>query len=344
MTSKAVRGNHKSRGGRQTVDRREHSRELEDHLLTQLTISDAGKSQSGSLNKSGARRREESPPSDSEETDTASETGAHCDTSSCNESTSDDASDSSSADDTEDEDQQNPCGSKKKTKRKTDRKTVKTFTISYPVAMWDLNHCDPKKCSGRKLSRMNLIKTLRLGQPFPGLVLTPIGKKVVSPSDRSVLLQQGAAVVDCSWARLRDTPFRQMKAGHPRLLPFLVAANPINYGRPEKLTCVEALAATMFICGESAAAEFYLGKFSWGHSFISLNKELLEIYAACKDSAAVLAAQKQYLETARTEAMAQKDEIDLPPTDSDSESDEEDAAPVLTDRAGNTIEAAPAEK
>lgn len=195
--------------------------------------------------------------------------------------------------------------------------------INYPVAMWDLQHCDPKKCSGRKLARHAMVKLLRLGQRFSGLVLTPVGKKCISPEDASILLQHGIAVVDCSWARLSETPFNRMKAAHPRLLPYLVACNPVNYGRPCKLSCVEAIAATMYICGEKKGAELYLSKFKWGKTFIKINAELLDKYSACSTSTDVVQVQNAYLEELKEESLRIKDDIDLPPSESDSDEEDE---------------------
>jgi pre-rRNA-processing protein TSR3 len=190
---------------------------------------------------------------------------------------------------------------------------------AFAVSMWDLNHCDPKKCSGRKLLRHNLIKNLKLGQRFQGLVLSPVGTQCVSPGDKDIIEKFGLAVIDCSWAKIDETPFNRMKSNHPRLLPFLVAANPINYGKPYQLSCVEALAAAMYITGHKSEAKFYLSKFSWGHSFLELNSEALELYSECTDSKSVIDAQNKYLEDAAKE----KDDRPMwPPSDSETESED----------------------
>lgn len=79
--------------------------------------------------------------------------------------------------------------------------------------------------------------------------MSPNGKQCVSPNDKHILEQSGIAVVDCSWARISEVPFHKIKSPFERLLPYLVASNPVNYGKPYKLNCVEALAACFYIMG-----------------------------------------------------------------------------------------------
>ena len=51
------------------------------------------------------------------------------------------------------------------------------------------------------------MRELRLGIPFPGVILSPMGKACVSCQDQELIGAKGLAVVDCSWNRLEEVPF-----------------------------------------------------------------------------------------------------------------------------------------
>lgn len=189
--------------------------------------------------------------------------------------------------------------------------------------------------------------------------ISPKGEFSVSPADRDIIIEHGIAVVDCSWARIDEVPFAKIKSPHERLLPYLVAANSVNYGKPYKLNCVEALAACCFITGLDDHGHALLESFGWGEAFYDINRELFQLYSQCADSAEVVAAQNQYLATIKAEYEQarldkagdqdlltrnrnHRDPVDdiYPPSESSSSSAEDHASEtdqVLLDRFGNVL-------
>ena len=93
-------------------------------------------------------------------------------------------------------------------------------------------------------------------------------------------------MIDCSWAKVDTIPFRKLK-GQARLLPYLVAANTVNYGKPLKLNCAEAVGAALYICGYQAEARDVLSSFSYGEEFLRINATALDAYSRCEDSEGV---------------------------------------------------------
>jgi pre-rRNA-processing protein TSR3 len=163
-----------------------------------------------------------------------------------------------------------------------------------PLYIYHAGQCDPKKCTGRKLARFDLARLYDRISRLPSLaiLLDPTAEKALSPADN---YKKGIIVLDCSWEEVERVfpELTKLNLEH-RALPYLLAGNPVNFGRPCKLNSAEAFAAALYILGHKEQAEKVLSKFNWGHSFLELNQEPLEEYATAKNSTEIVEMQSHY--------------------------------------------------
>ena len=173
--------------------------------------------------------------------------------------------------------------------------------MDIPVhAIW-LAQDDPKKNTAIRAAKDGLLRIHKDFKRLPkrGIILEPLCGKVLGPEDRPVFENKGALVgLDCSWAHIEESVEQVMRKTRlkPRMLPLLLAANPVNWGKPGKLTTVEALAASLYLLGRQEQCRTLLSKFRWGERFLELNKEPLEAYAQAKSSADLVALQFEFFD------------------------------------------------
>ena len=167
-----------------------------------------------------------------------------------------------------------------------------------PVFVYDKNQCDPKKCTAKRMLKFGLAKEAKTLHAIPkgSIVLSPFAEKALSPDDIKYA-RHGLVVMDLTWTNIDEFP--GPKGTNDRALPYMLASNPINWGRPMELNSAEAVMASLFILGEREQAETFLGRFNWAPEFMRLNGELLEEYSSAKDSTEVVRIQNEYIDSIR---------------------------------------------
>ncbi|MDD1746162.1 MAG: DUF367 family protein [Methanomassiliicoccales archaeon] len=164
------------------------------------------------------------------------------------------------------------------------------------VFVYDEGQCDPKRCTSKKMLLLGLALEVHDLRRIPKgcLVLDPAAEKAVSAEDRGTVEAHGVLVMDLSWKNIDSFP-KLARHHHSRALPYLLAANPVNWGKPMKLSSAEAVAAALYIVGLKGQSKAVLSRFSFGEQFLILNQEPLERYSQAHTSAEVVAIQSDYI-------------------------------------------------
>jgi pre-rRNA-processing protein TSR3 len=159
----------------------------------------------------------------------------------------------------------------------------------------------PKACTGRRLLDRGLAtapprSAARGGRP---ILLDPYAKTPISRADGDAARRGGLLAIDGSWNQLSrsghfagpDDP--TPPSGIHRRLPWLVAGNPQHYGRVSELNTAEALAAGLYLLGETDRAAAILEGFPGGRSFFEVNATALREYVPAEDGPQVLDAERR---------------------------------------------------
>ena len=79
-------------------------------------------------------------------------------------------------------------------------------------------------------------------------------------------------------------------------MPVLLAANPVSWGKPGRLTTAEALCASVIISGRWDQGRKIMQQFPFGDEFLSLNHQPLLAYSKAKSNAELAAIQWEFFD------------------------------------------------
>ena len=174
-----------------------------------------------------------------------------------------------------------------------------------PLHVIHLNQDDPRKCTARAMhSRAQVVLHEHpRDAPRRGILLNPQAGQLQGPEDNRLLNQGGSIVaLDCSWKAI-DSALDQVSRYsmlEGRTLPVLLAANPVSWGKPGRLTTAEALCASVIISGRWEQGRRVIAPFPFGDEFLSLNASPLEAYSNAQSNADLAAMQWEFFDQPRS--------------------------------------------
>tara|TARA_B100000029_G_scaffold93465_3_gene83506 strand:+ start:21870 stop:22415 length:546 start_codon:yes stop_codon:yes gene_type:complete len=170
-----------------------------------------------------------------------------------------------------------------------------------PIHIIHLDQDDPKKCTARMMAaaRLAIMHPDTSGSPSRGILLDPTCGSIQGPEDYSIIDMGGSLVaLDCSWKQIQSSidSITESTSLIPRTLPVLLAANPVSWGKPGRLSTGEAIGASLIIFGRHSQGEMVLSQLPFGDEFLSLNKQPLEAYSLAKTTEELVALQWEFFD------------------------------------------------